>query len=351
MAISLSKDSADIKKELAEVLNGPADSIELTPMRTSQTKESYKIIFNDEPLFVKRYFQGPNRTTDRLDQEWAYLTFLKENGISNVPSPISYCPEKGIGVYSYIEGKAPKPSDFQASLLDEALSFHLAVNVHRQDISTEGLTNSLDAAFSINDHMERVELRISRLQFIIGNSQIEKKCKNLVESTLEPLWADIRDHLQVAALLLGTPSNISLSPIDYCLSPADFGFHNCMIDCSGKLFFVDFEYAGWDDPARMIGDFFHHPSYPLPYRYHKRFMERALSIYRNPDWHIERCAILEPVHMIKWCCILLNPFLPIEATGQNLHIAKENQGQLKADHLLKAEQLLEHTREKLSELT
>jgi len=44
-----------------------------------------------------------------------------------------------------------------------------------------------------------------------------------------------------------------------CLSPSDFGFHNALVDPSGALSFLDFEYAGRDDPAKPVSDFFCQP--------------------------------------------------------------------------------------------
>ena len=48
------------------------------------------------------------------------------------------------------------------------------------------------------------------------------------------------------------------------LSPSDFGFHNALLGPDGKLCFIDFEYAGWDDPAKLICDFFCQPQTPVP---------------------------------------------------------------------------------------
>ena len=42
----------------------------------------------------------------------------------------------------------------------------------------------------------------------------------------------------------------------YCekiISPSDIGFHNILYK-DNKLFFIDFEYAGWDDCFKMIAD-------------------------------------------------------------------------------------------------
>ena len=39
---------------------------------------------------------------------------------------------------------------------------------------------------------------------------------------------------------------------------SDFGFHN-VINKNNKLFFIDFEYAGLDDPIKLICDFYCQP--------------------------------------------------------------------------------------------
>ena len=39
-----------------------------------------------------------------------------------------------------------------------------------------------------------------------------------------------------------------------------------------KLRFLDFEYAGWDDPAKLIGDFFCQPAIPAPHSEFERFV-------------------------------------------------------------------------------
>ena len=53
-----------------------------------------------------------------------------------------------------------------------------------------------------------------------------------------------------------------LNKKDLILSPSDFGFHN-VIKKNKKLFFFDFEYAGMDDPVKLISDFICQPDYQL----------------------------------------------------------------------------------------
>ena len=42
------------------------------------------------------------------------------------------------------------------------------------------------------------------------------------------------------------------------MSPSDFGFHN-VIKKDDFLYFIDFEYAGLDDPVKLICDFYCQP--------------------------------------------------------------------------------------------
>ena len=65
----------------------------------------------------------------------------------------------------------------------------------------------------------------------------------------------------------------ALSPDDCCLSPSDFGFHNALVDDDGQVTFLDFEYAGRDDPAKLVSDFFCQPEIPVPLDYHATFID------------------------------------------------------------------------------
>jgi len=109
---------------------------------------------------------------------------------------------------------------------------------------------------------------------------------------------------------------------DVCVSPSDFGFHNALVD-NGKVTFLDFEYAGRDDPAKLVSDFFCQPEIPVPVEYHSDFIERiadglALSLESRA-----RCRILLDTYRIKWSCIILNEFLPVGAARRAYSSADE----------------------------
>ena len=94
------------------------------------------------------------------------------------------------------------------------------------------------------------------------------------------------------------------------LSPSDFGFHN-VLRVDGSLFFVDFEYAGWDDPAKLICDFGCHPEIPVSDEYLQALKNSFYPYLENAENSIHRSEILMPLYRLKWCCIMLNEFTSV----------------------------------------
>ena len=100
-----------------------------------------------------------------------------------------------------------------------------------------------------------------------------------------------------------------LPQVDRILSPSDFGFHNVILTEQSGPRFIDFEYAGWDDPAKTAADFFFQPQIPAPKRYRKDFLNACLQ-HSEQDriaHHIRRAKILLPLIGLRWVRIVLNP--------------------------------------------
>jgi hypothetical protein len=114
-----------------------------------------------------------------------------------------------------------------------------------------------------------------------------------------------RDLLAAVRARAGEEGRRRLPEDERILSPSDFGFHNALED-GGTIRFFDFEYAGWDDPAKMVCDFFCQPRVPVPIAYWRDFTEGA-GLRADA---IRRAELLLPAYRLKWCCILLNDFLP-----------------------------------------
>jgi hypothetical protein len=66
-----------------------------------------------------------------------------------------------------------------------------------------------------------------------------------------------------------------------------------------------FEYAGWDDPAKLICDFASQPQCPVSKTQAEAFGAQLAAWWPEAQ---SRAALLLPLHRLKWCCILLNEF-------------------------------------------
>ena len=91
------------------------------------------------------------------------------------------------------------------------------------------------------------------------------------------------------------------------VSPSDFGFHN-IIKKNNKLFFIDFEYAGLDDPIKLLCDFYCQPDQLINSKKKKLFLDNLeLKNYNRHQLNLYTNFFL-PFHRLKWCCIILNIF-------------------------------------------
>src|SRR5205814_4733466 len=87
------------------------------------------------------------------------------------------------------------------------------------------------------------------------------------------------------------------------LSPSDFGFHNMLRRPNGELAFLDFEYFGWDDPAKTVSDFILHPGMELPHSLKQQFFAGALAVFSGSPKIEARVRAVYPLFALKWATI------------------------------------------------
>jgi hypothetical protein len=170
-----------------------------------------------------------------------------------------------------------------------------------------------EACFSLAEHIATVERRVSRLATLDAAAPHAEEAQHLVTDKLFPAWTAVKARIARGADAAGVAMNQELATEDCCLSPSDFGFHNALLDDEGKLTFLDFEYAGRDDPAKLVSDFFCQPEVPVPLALHAHFIDRMADGLGLDAAGIARCRLLLDAYQIKWTCIILNDFLPLGA--------------------------------------
>lgn len=293
-----------------------------------------------ERLVAKWYWHDPADSRDRLAAEFAFLEHAWRIGLRCVPRPVVRDSATHLALYEYVEGAKVGLAGPDAAQVREATDFFSRLNSAHSRAAAGALPSASEACFSTSAHLAMVDTRIGRLALIEPGSPADREAIEFA-SELASRWAGAK-----AAILASLPDpDRVLVPQERCLSPSDFGFHNALRRPDGHMCFIDFEYAGWDDPAKAVGDFFAHPGSPVSRTHYEAFLAAATAPFPDPEAMAARARILDPVFRVKWCCIILNEFLPAEAKRRRFADATRDPAARKGLQLGKARALfdtLEH---------
>jgi len=302
-----------LKEALAALLGlqpGERERLAVVPFAASGNNRVFAVTADERRYAAKVYFRHPADTRDRLQSEYAFLTCAARAGIACVPRPVACDALNGIGVYEYIEGRKLEAAEIDAGCVDQAAQFILQLNHESAHAAGRDLPNASEACFSINEHLAMVDGRIARLAGVGTVDELDREAREFV-AALAARWHVAKAQILRGAQASGIKSDAMLA--ERCISPSDFGFHNALATSDRGICFIDFEYAGWDDPAKLAGDFFSHPAVAVDAAHFDRFVETAMAYSANPVALAARARILLPVFQVKWCCIILNEFLPDSA--------------------------------------
>ncbi|MBU3926706.1 MAG: aminoglycoside phosphotransferase family protein, partial [Bacteroidetes bacterium] len=285
--------------------------ISLSPMECGGNNRVFRVDIGKKRFLLKSYFHDNRDPRDRLGHEFAFTSFAWEHGVKAVPQPLASDHTQFLGLYEFINGSKIGSGDVTWEHVRQALDFFLYLNRHNKKPAAGALPTASEACFSVADHVSCVDRRLKQLRGIKSSDAIDMEAVDFIGKELLPTWKNVREGALMFAKDLGIEINQHISIKERCLSPSDFGFHNAILENSGALRFVDFEYAGWDDPAKMVCDFFCQPEVRVPFEhFHKFFYEVHVSI-DEPENFEDRVSLLFYVYRIKWCCIMLNEFLPV----------------------------------------
>ncbi len=280
------------------------------PLKHGANNRTFRVEFEGRSVLLKAYFVHSQDPRDRLGAEFSFMSFAWSQGLRCVPQPIACDHENRIAFYEFIEGRDLQPGQVTVDAVDQALEFWLRLNAHREEAVAGDLPLASEACFSIVDHLAIVDRRTELLGRIGGRSPVYRKAQDFIRRELAPCWKHVRKQVLRCALGEDFDLGAKIGMADRCLSPSDFGFHNAVLGADGRFRFFDFEYAGWDDPARMVCDFFCQIAVPVPMEHFERFVLAVAAELPAPKPYRQRIKLLLPVYRVKWCCILLNEFVP-----------------------------------------
>jgi len=284
--------------------NGLKLPYQIEPIHGGRNSQVFRLTKDDKKWILKKYFPPSGNKLDRLGTEFKFLFFLRSQGVTDVPEPLALDRELNCALYSFIPGQRLKV--IKEKHIEQAANFIALINRFRKQPEALGLPLAADACLCWQDHINLTEFRIGRLTLMSPASALELDAYKFITKQLVPHWSLLKEKLlkDISFAVIKLPLQLE----ERILSPSDFGFHNT-ITREDRLSFVDFEYAGWDDPSKLICDFLCQPELPVTDKqgnYFKNKLLSSLSCSENINQRVEK---LLPVHRLKWCCILLNEFI------------------------------------------
>ncbi len=317
---------------------GWPEAEEVTEFPGGRNNRVFRVKTSRGVVLLKRYFREPSDPRDRLAHEYGFLRACQESGVGGVPRAWAADPREGLALYEYIEGC--RPTRLGKEELHEAGKFISDLNTRRSDHGFQNLPPAAEACFSIAEHLASVDKRIERLENMEEENDLDRLAKDWVRTRLLPAWRKIR------GLLVSDVQGVApLESSRRVVSPSDFGIHNTLRASDGRLIFLDFEYAGWDDPAKLICDFANQPDRPLSLDESGVFVDRFLSWAGEEDFWKTRFRALAPLHQVKWACIVLNDFLPFGRNRRRFQDNQEQESARKERQLGKAREMLDRVQQ------
>jgi hypothetical protein len=303
----------------------------LMPLQGGRNNKVFRLDADGKSFLLKSYFFSSQDSRDRLYHEFSFTNFAWTCGICTVPKPFASLPKRRIALYEFIDGLPANQRVTNIEDVRQASDFILSLNRHRANNLALELPVASEACFSIEEHIINTTKRVNCLSQIEVADDFDQSAKELIESMLRPLWCEVNKFIDVVKKknpLIGR----TLSIAERWISPSDFGFHNAVEEKGRRLRFIDFEYAGWDDPAKLLCDFANQPDRLLDPALSRELIDSVIAQDVDPKFLHSRYLLLEPLYQIKWACIILNDFLPFGSQRRKFsnseNVKAQKRGQL-----------------------
>ena len=287
---------------------GVAADAPIIPLKDGGNNQVCRLAGGKQDYVLKRYFQHPTDTRDRFAAERVFYKLLWNGGLRQIPEPCGWDAEHRLGLFAFVPGRKLNPAEVTSEAVKQATQFVNQINGLREHPAAQEVSAASEAYFSVTEQVDSIARRVAAIQQIEPQSEMDIRAVAFARDELLPAWRETADAISRRAHA-DRDLNKRLGVAERCLSPSDFGFHNALLAEDSRLHFIDFEYAGWDDPAKLACDFFCQPQVPVGFEFWDLFMN---SFAVGPDGGSgfpSRARLLLPAYQIKWCCIMLNHFV------------------------------------------
>ena len=251
---------------------------------------------------IKGYLPLVEGQRDRMQAEVEFLTYATEVAPQYVPRLVHADPTLRCVVLEHLQGETyPEDITPAASDIEAAVDFFCRLNADRVAAKRAVQMDAAEGFLTLTEHLDNVRERAAGMQTEHLPSDAQKQASDVLHRLQASI--DVVANRMEAAIASGAVED-RIATESRCVSPSDFGFHNAIRTRSGPKF-IDFEFAGWDDPAKAAADFVLQPRVPVG--------RIAPPLLGNLDGNLKatiRREVLGQILRVKWTCIILAVLQP-----------------------------------------
>lgn len=292
----------EIVKQVAETLiNSRVKRID--PVIGGRNSHIFRVESGVDSFMLKFFRTDPNNSRDRFEAETSALNLFKENGWGCTPRIVAKDRENNCILMEWIDGSPVV--DFGLKDIEALSDFVKAVHEIAKQKERKYIRFATEACLNGNEIVMQIKRRLKRLE---PASKAHQGLQEVLQTDFIPIFKEITYWSEKEYSRNGMAFHKDILPEQLTLSPVDIGFHNCL-RADDKLYFLDFEFFGWDDPVKLVADTLQHPGSTLGKKNNEHLASRLRPIFDKDRQFSIRLWCLYPLFGLKWCMIMLNPFL------------------------------------------
>ncbi len=281
------------------------------------------IIFFKKKLAEKNNFNGKNnecftiknksifvkKFNNNFKKELKFHKFLSKNNIKNIAQIVSTSNKRKLIKYKFYKNLKKKVITKKIILN----VFKFIKNINKLNYSKEKFKYAKDYSRNITDYKKELKERIFFKKKSLEYKKNSKFRKLINKIEINFINLEKNNYFKNKYLFKNN---------QIILSPCDFHFENIIF--YKKVIFIDFEYSGLDDPAKLFSVFFLQPNHLIKKKLFLTCIDKILFFKKN-NLIKKRILFLMPIIYLRWALILLNNFSTkqLNKSIQYLHQRKE----------------------------
>lgn len=291
-----------IKHAIAKLEQDGIKIDSITRLNEGGNSEVFRIERGSQRYFLK-LFKLPTDSDkrQRLKAEYEFIQHVQLAAWRYIPTILNHDETYHWALFEWVDGT--KPKQLNDRILHEFIAFVKKIN--KSETRNKALKTMQEASEACSSHdafKHNINYRLTELAERLKLLDFDKKTKKWISETVIPEGYNRLNIFEKVSC------ESQWKDLRMIASPSDVGIHNT-IQTKDNYYFIDFEYAGLDDPAKLACDFILQPNHQTSERHEQLFLkllnDAMNKIDQNSRW-LDRYENIKPLIHIKWTLIMLN---------------------------------------------